>query len=235
MTDEPSSPARKLRFSENWRRGLLLVLLGVALALIASSDTLHGFLLQTLSEAQGFIATRPRLGAGLFVVLAALSAMLAFFSSAILVPVGIYAWGKTGCMLLLWTGWILGGVTAYTLARFLGRPVVARLLPRGALSRYEDRISGRTPFGLVLLFQLALPSEVPGYLLGLVRYRLWKYLAALALAELPYALGTVYLGASFLDRDLLVFFGLGLAGALSMAFAIRTLRRRLWNERAEGS
>jgi uncharacterized membrane protein YdjX (TVP38/TMEM64 family) len=162
-----------------------------------------------------------------FLVLSALSAMLAFFSTAVLVPVALSTWGKALTLLLLWGGWTLGGVMAYSIGRFLGRPVVKTFLPEATVSRFEERISERTPFGLVLLFQLALPSEIPGYVLGLVRYRFLKFLGALMLAELPYAVGTLYLGASFLERQPLTLIALGVAGALLMALAILALRKRL--------
>lgn len=199
----------------------------VILALVGTSDDLHQALLEVLDAASKLIAERPFLGAVLFVALSALSAMLAFVSSAVLVPVALYTWGETVCAVLLWLGWILGGATAYTLGRWLGRPVVRWLLPTETLDRYEDRLSTDTPFGLIVLLQLALPSEVPGYLLGLVRYPFWRYLLALALAELPYAVGTVYLGESFLERRLILLLALGAAGAVFMFLAVRTLQRRL--------
>jgi uncharacterized membrane protein YdjX (TVP38/TMEM64 family) len=205
-----------------------VLLLGcVLLALVGTSDDLHRSLLDVLGTASKLIAARPVLGAVLFVVLSALSAMLAFVSSAVLVPVALYAWGETACAALLWLGWILGGVTAYNLGRWLGRPVVHWLLPTHTLDRYEDRISKQTPFGLIVLLQLALPSEVPGYLLGLVRYPFGRYLLALALAELPYAVGTVYLGESFLERRLVLLLALGVLGAVFMFLVVRMLHRRL--------
>jgi uncharacterized membrane protein YdjX (TVP38/TMEM64 family) len=206
-------------------RALFLLLLCAALALIASSDTLYDRLLRWIAAAAALMTERPLLGAVLFVLLAALSAMLAFFSSAVLVPVVVYTWGKALCMLALWTGWTLGGVAAYGIGRSLGRPVVKSLLSAATLARYEARISRHTPWGLVLLFQLALPSEVPGYLLGLARYPFRKYLAGLMLAELPYAVGTVYLSESFLDRRLLLLLGVGAAIALFMALAFHALHR----------
>jgi len=116
---------------------------------------------------------------------------------------------------------------AYALGYTLGRPAAKAFLPAATLSRYEDRISRRAPFAVVWLFQLALPSEVPGYLMGLMRYPFPRYLLALLLAELPWAVGTVYLGESFLDRQLVVFLGLGIAGALLMALLLRLLHDRL--------
>ena len=88
-------------------------------------------------------------------------------------------------------------------------------------------ISSRAPFSLVLLFQLAMPSELPGYLLGLVKYRFPKYLLALGLGELPYAVGTIYLGASFVERRTLALIGFGLVGALFILLVLRTFHRRM--------
>jgi uncharacterized membrane protein YdjX (TVP38/TMEM64 family) len=195
--------------------------------LVIAWDGLHATLLRGLAAGAELIGERPVLGVVVFVVLSALSAMLAFFSSAVLVPVALSTWGKGLTLVLLWGGWTLGGAMAYAVGRYLGRPVVTVFLSEATIARYEDRISRHAPFGLVLLFQLALPSEIPGYVLGLVRYRFWRFLAALLLAELPYALGTLYLGASFLERQPLTLIALGVAGALLMGLAIYALRKRL--------
>ena len=88
----------------------------------------------------------------------------------------IHAWGTPLSSGLLWAGWVLGGMCAYLLGRTVGRPVLRRLTSTAALARFENRISMQASFGLVLLFQLAVPSEVPGYVLGLARYRFVKYL-----------------------------------------------------------
>jgi uncharacterized membrane protein YdjX (TVP38/TMEM64 family) len=147
------------------------------------------------------------------------------------VPVAVYTWGKAVCMLLLWLGWILGGLAAYGVGRSLGLPVVAQLVPAALRVRLEDRLSRQTPFGMVLLFQLALPSEVPGYLLGLARYGLGRYLLILALAELPWAVGTTWLGAGFLARQVPLVLLLGAAGAALTLLLLQILRRRLARER----
>jgi uncharacterized membrane protein YdjX (TVP38/TMEM64 family) len=208
-------------------RVLLLALLLGGLALLASSDAFQSALAKVLAMAEPVISNHPFWGASLFVVLSALSAMLAFVSTAVLVPVAVHAWGKALCVFLLWFGWLLGGACAYGIARFWGRPAIRRLTSSRTLARYEQRLTQHAPFGLVLLFQLAVPSEVPGYVLGLARYGLHRYLAALALAELPYAVGTVYLGASFLERQLFVLIGVGVFGILFSAWALHTLRKRL--------
>jgi uncharacterized membrane protein YdjX (TVP38/TMEM64 family) len=210
-----------------WRRALILLLLLGGLALLVSSGELQAALAWILARAEPVIQEHPFWGALLFLLLSALSAMLAFFSSAVLVPVAIHTWGKLACAALLWLGWILGGICAYGIARFWGRPVVRRLTSHKGLARYEERISQRTPFGLVLLFQLAVPSEIPGYVLGLARYGLRRYLVVLALAELPYAVGTAYFGESLLERRTFLLLGLGALAIFFSVWALRVLRRRL--------
>jgi uncharacterized membrane protein YdjX (TVP38/TMEM64 family) len=195
--------------------------------LLVSSDTLHGLVVGALGYTDRIIDEYPRWGALAFMALAALSAMLAFFSSAILVPVGVSAWGTTFCLLLLWAGWVLGGIGTYALGRSTGRPIAALLSSWGAVSRYEDRISRHTPFWVVVLFQAAMPSEVPGYVLGIARYSFWKYLAVLAIIELPWALGTVYLSEGLLERRLTLIIALCLAGVGITVSALYLLLNRL--------
>lgn len=209
-------------------RGRLALLLAVGLALFVtvSSDSIHAFLLGLVTAVGEIVSTRPVWGVVVFVLLTAMSAMLAFFSTGVIVPVALVTWGKMGTLFLLWLGWILGGVFAYTLSRFLGRQVITALTTDEALA-YGDRVSAKAPFRLILLFQLGLPSEIPGYVLGLLRYPFLAYMTALGLAELPYAVATVYLGDSFLQRNALLLLGLGLGIILFGLWAFRELQKQL--------
>jgi uncharacterized membrane protein YdjX (TVP38/TMEM64 family) len=167
------------------------------------------------------------LAAALVVIFAALAAMLAFVSSWAIVPFAVFTWGTTETLFLLWSGWLLGGAAAYTVGRFLGRPGVRWLTSSDVLSRYEQRITPRSAFGLVLLLQLGLPSEIPGYLLGLVRYPFRWYLLSLALAEMLHGIATVYIGAGLVQRRPLPVVLTVVALALLMGSAAWGLRRRL--------
>ncbi|HEY0094563.1 MAG TPA: VTT domain-containing protein [Archangium sp.] len=228
MRRSPLTPSRRVDLpSLEWKRVLLLLLLLGGMVLLASSEAFQSALAWMLAKAGPVIEAHPFWGAALFILLSSISAMLAFFSSAVLVPVAIHTWGKALCVLLLWCGWMLGGACAYGIARSWGRPVVRRLVSGDLLGRYEERISQHSSFGLVLLFQLAVPSEIPGYVLGLARYGLRRYLLVLAIAELPYAVGTVYLGSSLLERRSFVLLVLGALGILFSAWALNALRKRL--------
>jgi uncharacterized membrane protein YdjX (TVP38/TMEM64 family) len=219
-------PGDPLRGGPTWRRVLLALLLAGAAAVLVLSDTLHAALMGLLVVTERAIASSPVAGAACFVAFSALSGMIAFVSSAVVVPVAVHAWGPIGATLLLWAGWILGGACTFALGRFLGRPLAGRLAPRW-LARYERVVTRDAPFGLVALFQLAAPSEVPGYFLGVVRYSFPRYIAVVALGELPYAVGTVILGDSFLERRLLPFLLLGALAVATSAWAYARLRRRL--------
>lgn len=211
-----------------WKRAAALGLLCAGLVLLARSDTLHAHLLSLLETTESIVASHPVAGMSVFVGAAALSAILAFFSSAVIVPVAVHAWGAPFTLLLLWVGWTVGGIGTYAVGRWLGRPVVSALISADTLERFAQRISTRAPFGLVLLFQFALPSEVPGSVLGVLRYSFAKYLAALAITELPYAIGTVYLGEGLLERRLLLIVAIGTSGALVSAWALHHLHKRLF-------
>ena len=208
-----------------WRAGALLAIIVLA-AVALSLDAIHEPLLGLLNAAGPVIAAHPRLGAVLFVALSALSAMLAFFSSALLVPVALVVWDRWTTIALLWLGWLLGGVLAYGIGRVLGRPLINTVGSARLIAFYQRRVSAGMRFPTVLLLQFALPSEIPGYLLGILRVRFRTYIAALALVELPYAVGTVLLGESIVQQRAGWLVVLGAAGVGVTVLAAYLLRRR---------
>jgi uncharacterized membrane protein YdjX (TVP38/TMEM64 family) len=227
MSEPAPEPGRRERVTAVVKRVVGLGLLLLALGALASSDWFHQGVLRLVEPVERIIVEHPRLGATLFIVFSALSAMMAFFSTAVITPVAVETWGAGPSIALLWTGWMLGGLCAYGIGRTLGRPVVRTLTSADALDRFENRISNRAPFGLVLLFQLAMPSEVPGYVLGVARYALFKYLVILGMVELPFAIGTVHLGASFLAQRTALLLAIGAIGIAATTWAIYTLQKRM--------
>lgn len=217
------------------RHILILGVVVILAGLIAASDALHAKSEEIIVFAEGLISRVPVLGMLLFVLLTMVSAMLVFFSSAILVPVGVYAWGATVCLILLWIGWFLGGAAAFAVGRYLGRSVATRIVGESTIANFEKQLSGRARFLHIVLFQAALPSEIPGYVLGTLRYRFWPYLAALGIVELPYALGTVYLGASFLEREGIRLILVGVVAILVSVLAYRFNRDRVKSSSARNA
>lgn len=215
------------RQGARWRRAAALLAMVAVGAAAVSLDAVHEPLLRLLNAAGPVIATHPRLGAVVFVALSAVSAMLAFFSSAVLVPVALVVWDRWITIALLWLGWLLGGVLAYGMGRMLGRPLINTVGSARMIASYQRRVSTGMRFPTVLLLQFALPSEIPGYLLGILRVRFRTYIAALALVELPYAIGTVLLGESIVQQRAGWLLTLGAAGVAVTLLAAYLLHRRL--------
>ena len=205
-----------------WRAAatLALVLLLVA---VVSMQSLHATLLHWLDALRALMASHPRTATVAFVVFAGLGAMLAFFSTSVLVPAAVATWGGGVTVVLLWLGWILGGIAMYWIGRGFGLVAIRYFASEARVASYQRRIEAAAPFSLIFLFQLALPSEIPGYVLGLVRYSFWKYLLALALAETPYAVGVTLAGESFLAGRRLPLVGIGIAAAVLGVVAWRRL------------
>jgi uncharacterized membrane protein YdjX (TVP38/TMEM64 family) len=201
-------------------RGIALAILVSIALLLMLAQPVHAWLLSLFDAAESLIRQRATWGMVAFVLLAALSAMVAFLSSAVLVPVAIYVWGPAVCFALLWTGWFLGGLAGYGIGRFLGRPAVEILVRPGKLARYEGWARSGKSLVPMLMLQLAIPSDLASYLFGLVRCRFVVFAAALALAEVPYALGAVYLGTSFLERRIVPLLAIGIAGVILNLWAI---------------
>ena len=227
MTESQNSVAASKPRIRSWGRAVVVVLICTSLALLLSADEVYAGLQRALLAAEPLLAGHPYLGAAAFVGLAALSAILAFFSSALLLPPAIFAWGAPVTLVLLWLGWLLGGLCTYALGRSL------RSLPWRASSTsrqfdfYRQRAPGNVTFALVLLLCLALPSEIPGYLCGYLNVRLRTYFSALALAELPYAAGAVLLGNGVVHRHIGWLVAYGIIGAALSLYSLRVLHQRL--------
>jgi uncharacterized membrane protein YdjX (TVP38/TMEM64 family) len=203
------------------------VLICVSVALLLSVDAVYESLQRMLAAAEPLIAGHPYLGAVVFVLLAAISAILAFFSSALLLPAAVFAWGTAVTFGLLWLGWLLGGICTYALGLAMRRPRRKEPRTSSKFDFYLQRVPGEVTFALVLLLYLALPSEIPGYLCGYLGVRFRSYFAALALAELPYAVGAVLLGEGVVNRQISWLVAFGLIGAALSLYALRVLHRRL--------
>ncbi len=137
----------------------LLLLLAV---LVAASSRLHGAAEAAVELVGAVIQQHPGWGVVAFVILAALSAMLAFFSSVVVVPVAAHQWGDVTTVVLLWVGWLLGGASAYAIGRFLGARVVRRLVSAAHVRYYEDRMTAHAPFWMILRSSWPFPRRSPG-------------------------------------------------------------------------
>ncbi len=189
----------------NTKKKLVLVVLVIVMALIFwSSAMLQDEYWQLVSYFENHVATNPILSIFIFLILTVLSIMFFFFSSVWLVPVAVSVWGSLMTTTLLLIGWFLGAIFSYILGRYAGYPILKYFISLRKLDYYCDLFSKDSSFFLVLMLRFTVPSEIPGYILGITRFNFQKYLLITILAEIPYALVTVYAIKAIVDKDPIV-------------------------------
>ena len=214
---------------------LVIAVVALALAFLLYSATFKSLLDQATGWATNVMNARPVEGAVIFFLFSAVSAMLAFTSSAVLVPPANLVWGKVVTFFLLWGGWIAGAIAAFGIGK-LARPVLVRFGYQKTLEGYQHFVSKRMKFWAVILFCIAVPSEIPGYLLGGLHYPFWRFLAAMAIAESIYAFGLIVAGDSLVTARpfrLLLTVGIMMVIAAGAGWLLRVLRKRRLQPRAD--
>lgn len=208
------------------KKHILIFFLLIAIAVMFwLSSALQESLYNFLKSVEGLIRDHPLLGVLAFILLTIFSAMFVFFSTAVLVPVSVFVWGKELTFIILLASWVIGGVASYFIGKYFGLKIVAHFVPQDRIEYYGKRITAHTGFSRMFLFRLLAPSEIPGYLLGLIKYKFSQYLIITLLAELPFALGAVYASQIFLERKF-IWFG----AFIVLAAAIIVLMKYYFNK-----
>jgi len=140
----------------------------------------------------------------IFLGLAVLSTMFLFFSSTFTVPFAVSIWGSFFTTLLLLFGWILGAIFSYLIGRFIGYPILRYFIPEKKFDYYYRLLLQNLGFLSVFLIRFTFPSEIPGYILGILRFDFIKYLLITLFAEIPYAFLTVYAIDAILRKEPIV-------------------------------
>lgn len=175
---------------------------GVFLVLVFwSSAELQDGYDRLIAFIDGYASQQPLLSVLVFLLLTVLSVLLLFFSSVFMVPVAVSLWGPFNSTLLLLAGWLAGAVVSYAIGRFLGLPVLRQFISETKLDYYQKMLSQHAGLMPIFLARFTLPSEIPGYVLGASRFNFTKYMWITLLAEIPYAIVTVYAFDAILRGD----------------------------------
>ncbi len=214
-------------FKANLKKKLVLIIAIIAAAFIFwSSSALQDEYLQLVGFFEHHAETRPVLTILVFLALSALSVMFFFFSSVLLVPIAVSVWGSLMTTLLLLVGWFLGAIFSYILGRYAGYSILKYFIPLRKLDYYRDLFSKNSSLPLIFLMRFAVPSEIPGYALGIFRLHFLKYLLITVLAEIPYAFVTVYAIGAILSRDPIVLGSIIFVWLLTVILLARLLHKK---------
>lgn len=191
--------------------------LAVFALLFWSSYAFQNYINSFITILEGYFRNYPALGSTIFITLSALSAIISPFTSAPLIPAAVLIFGKFFSFLFLWLGWIIGGIFSYMLGRFAARPLAIKLFSDKKIAAYQKKLTQNTNFWLILLFRGSVPAEIPGPVLGALKYSLFKFTLATAIAELPYAIATIYASNALIAGQKFLFFTLVALIFLAMA------------------
>lgn len=188
------------------RRILIFFILIVILAfLFWSSLSLQTIFYEAAFSIKAYAVENQIFVIAVFIALGALSATLSPFSSIPFVPVMIMVWGNVLTAIFLLIGWLIGEILAYFIGYYAGYPIVSQLSSFEKIKYYKEKLSKKTEFFLVLLFRFAMPAEIPGYALGILRYNFNKYLLATFIAELPFAFVVSYASDALVNNQPAIF------------------------------
>lgn len=182
----------------------IIVIIGIAVLFFLSPALQETFFEITLSL-QKYAASNDVAARIIFVALAAFSALLSPFSSVPFIPIAVTIWGEATAIILLLLGWTLGGIGAYAIGRYAARPILDRFVKSEMAHRYADQIKEQATFMSVLLFRLALPAEILGYTLGIIRYHFGKYVLATFITETLFAVGATRASTALISLDIVAF------------------------------
>lgn len=175
--------------------------------LIWSSVAFQGLFAKIVPFFAEFAQREKFLSVIFFILLGTASTMLSSFSSVPLVPIAVIVWGNTLTGLYLFIGWLLGDILSYLVGYWAGHPVAKRFLPYEKIKFYLDKIPPEAQFRMIFLFILSTPSEVPGYTIGILRYKFAKYFFAALMSELFFSFFTAYAARALVEKNFIVFSG----------------------------
>lgn len=211
----------------NKRTIAVFIVIAIVAIILYFSVSLRDLFLEYIVAIGDYLQKNRTIGSIIFIAISALSVLISPFSSVPLVPSAIMAWGDFLTFGLLMIGWVIGGLFAYLIGSFSRKKIIAKFISLEKIEDYKQKISTHSQFFIVLLFRLAIPSEMASYTLGVAQYNFNKYIIATFLAELPYAFFVVYLGSVLVSGRILVFVGVIVLGAIFFFLLYRYFQKKI--------
>lgn len=159
-------------------------------------------------------------GPAVSMALMVLQALVAPLPAFVITFANAWIWGWLWGAVISWTGAMLGAVICFYLARWFGRPLVERLVGTKALAM-SDRFFARYGKYTVLIARLipVISFDLISYAGGLTNMKLWQFLWATGLGQLPATIVYSFLGENITGGaryGLMVFSGVAALLILSL-------------------
>ena len=138
--------------------------------------------------------------------------------------------GRWEGFVLTWLGAMIAALIAFCLARWLGAPIIKRILPKATLERFEALVERRgAPFLLLARMIPFVPYTVVNYGSGLSPVRLRTYIWTSAIGMAPPIFAFVSVGALMVDQPWIGW--LGLAAIIAVCVLLAYYGRSIWREK----
>lgn len=161
----------------------------LALATFATIFVVMSVLANTYKlEIASVVHTGYGLGEIIFITLTALFVVFIIpLDIVFLIPVGVSLWGPIPTALMSISGWVVGSIIAFYIARRWGTPVVEKLVGLKRIRAVEQRIPKKNLFWSVVTLRLLVSVDVLSYALGIfTTMPLGKYILATAVGVTPF-------------------------------------------------
>lgn len=128
-------------------------------------------------------------------------------STVPLIPIAVVLWGSFTTAVLSIFAWTIGSVIAFSVARYFGKPVIARFLNIEKISKYERVLGKRYLFWNVVFLRVAVPVDILSYAIGLfTEMNISAYTLATFIGIIPFAFIFSYSSRGSVSSQLLAGF-----------------------------
>ncbi|MBU4536710.1 VTT domain-containing protein [Patescibacteria group bacterium] len=137
---------------------------------------------------KAYILQNPVLGGLVFVFLMILSTVIPPITIFPLIPVLGMILGPFIVMVYSVVGWTIGSIISFVIARYLGRPFIAKYISLEKIDKWENRIPEKNEFLYLVFLRIISPVDILSYAVGLFcRISLWKYSIASFIGVIPFS------------------------------------------------
>ncbi len=137
---------------------------------------------------KSFVVDNSFLSIFIFIFLMFLSTVFAPLTVLPFVPAVGLVLGSFNTAIYSIIGWILGSIVAFLIARYLGKPVVVRFVPKSDLVKYQKYLPSKINFWWVVFLRMIIPVDVLSYIIGLFTdMGFWKYILASFIGIVPFS------------------------------------------------
>lgn len=150
-----------------------------------------------------YILSFGNMGSFIYMLLQAFQVLTPGVPGEIIQTVGGYVFGTYLGIVLSTAGTILGSLTAFFLARLIGKAFVRKHVSNRMFEKMETLLSNRKSVLFIFLIYLipGLPKDTINYIAGVTPVKPGTFLLTSTLARLPGIFVTTYMGAHFQEKN----------------------------------